>query len=69
MSDSENEELNRQLCAIAVDDMAESWSPETQQQVLAEWNDWQDGERIPKRPRLCCDGIPKRPRLCFYSTK
>ena len=59
MSDSENEELNRQLCAIAVDDMAESWSPETQQQVLAEWNDWQDGERIPKRPRLCCNKCGK----------
>ena len=41
MEELENEELNRELCALAVDDMFESWSPETQEQVLAEWNDWQ----------------------------
>ena len=33
----ENEEVNRELCALAVEDMFESWSPETQEQVLAEW--------------------------------
>ena len=40
MEKLENEELNRELCALAVDDMFESWSPETQDQILAEWNDW-----------------------------
>jgi len=42
MEELENEEMNRELCALAVDDMFESWSPETQEQVLAEWNDWQN---------------------------
>ena len=40
MEELENEELNRELCALAVNDIFESWSPETQEQVLAEWNDW-----------------------------
>ena len=39
MEELENEELNRPLCALAVDDMFESWSPGIQEQVLAEWND------------------------------
>ena len=43
MEELENEEVNRELCALAVEDMFESWSPETQEQVLAEWNDWQKG--------------------------
>ena len=42
MEELENEELNRKLCALAVDDMFESWSPEIQEQVLAEWNDWEE---------------------------
>ena len=41
MSDSENDELNRQLCAVATEEVFEFWSSEVQQQVLAEWNDWQ----------------------------
>ena len=51
MGDLENEELNRQLCALAVDDMFESWSPETQEQVLVEWNDWEE----PARSGYVCD--------------
>ncbi len=54
MAELENDEVNRELCQIAVEDMFESWSPETQEAVLAEWNDWQDGKPTPKRPRLCC---------------
>ena len=42
MEELENDELNRELCALAVDDMLESWSPETQEQVLSEWNNWQE---------------------------
>ena len=42
MEELENEEQNRELCALAVDDMFESWSPGIQEQVLAEWNDWQE---------------------------
>ena len=41
MAEFENDELNRQLCAVAADEMFECWSAETQEQVLAEWNDWQ----------------------------
>ena len=41
MPELENDELNRELCAVAADEMFESWSPETQEQVLAEWDDWQ----------------------------
>jgi hypothetical protein len=36
MADLENDELNRQLCAVATDEMFESWSPETQEQILSE---------------------------------
>ena len=50
MEELENEELNRELCALAVDDMFESWSPETQEQVLANWNDWQ---HKPKSVYVC----------------
>ena len=42
MEELENEELNRELCALVVDDMFESWSPETQEQALSEWNDWEE---------------------------
>ncbi len=59
MEELENEEQNRELCALAVDDMFESWSPETQEQVLAEWDDWQGSERTPKRARLCCNECGK----------
>ena len=52
MEELENEELNRELCALAVDDMFESWSPEIQEQVLAEWNDWQDE---PKKSGYMCN--------------
>ncbi len=41
LEDLENKEVNRELCALVVDEMFESWSPEIQEQVLAEWNDWQ----------------------------
>jgi hypothetical protein len=46
MADLENDELNHQLCAVAADEMFESWSPETQEQILSEWNDWRR-DRIP----------------------
>ena len=47
MAELENEEVNRELCALAIEDMIDSWSPETQEQFLSEWNDWQkDGETI-----------------------
>ena len=59
MAELENEEVNRELCALAIEDMFESWSPETQEAVLAEWNDWQESERTPKRVRLCCDECDK----------
>ena len=42
MEELENEELNRELCALAADDTFESWSAETQEQVLSEWDDWQE---------------------------
>ena len=45
MEELENDELNRELCALAVDDMFESWLPETQEQVLVEWNDWQEPDK------------------------
>jgi hypothetical protein len=41
ITDLENDEVNRQLCAITTDEMIESWSPETQEQILDEWTDWQ----------------------------
>ena len=43
MEELENEEVKRELCVLAVEDMFESWSLETQEQVFAEWNDWQQG--------------------------
>ncbi len=44
MADLENDEVNRELCAVAVDEMFESWSPEIQRQILAEWDDWRDDQ-------------------------
>jgi predicted RNA-binding Zn-ribbon protein involved in translation (DUF1610 family) len=44
MAELENDEVNRQLCAVAADEMFDSWSPETQEQILAEWNDWRRDE-------------------------
>ena len=55
MEELENEELNRELCALAFDDMFESWSPEFQEQVLAEWNDW-----------VCSVNFFKRALLALY---
>jgi hypothetical protein len=48
MSELEIADVNRQLCAVAVDEMSDSWSPETQEQILAEWNDWQNVESVMK---------------------
>ena len=45
MADLEKDEVNRELCAVAVDEMFGSWSPEIQEQVLAEWNDWRESEK------------------------
>ena len=56
MEELENEELNRELCALAVDDMFGSWSPEIQEQFLAEWNDWQNE---PKKSGYMCDQCGK----------
>ena len=56
MEELENEELNRELCALAVDDMFGSWSPEIQEQFLAEWNDWEE----PNKPDHCCNQCGKR---------
>ena len=53
MSDLENDELNRQLCAVATEEMFEFWSPEVQQQVLAEWNDWQQEEPVTNSCHAC----------------
>ena len=55
MADLENDELNRQLCAVTTDEMFESWSPETQEQILAEWNDWRRGGN----PGHSCDECSK----------
>ena len=55
MSELENAEVNRQLCAVAADEMSDSWSPETQEQILAEWNDWQQDENLGH----CCDHYEK----------
>ena len=46
MEDLENQEKNRQLCALAADDMFESSSPETQEQVPAEWCDSKEPEKF-----------------------
>ena len=53
MSDLENDELNRQLCAVATEEMFEFWSPKVQQQVLAEWNDWQQEEPVKRSCHSC----------------
>jgi hypothetical protein len=50
MSELENAEVNRQLFAVAADEMFDSWFPETREQILAEWNDWRQDEN----PRHCC---------------
>ena len=42
MSELENDEVNRQLCSVDTF----SWSPETQEQILAEWNDWRRGGNL-----------------------
>jgi hypothetical protein len=39
MAELENDEVNRQLRAVAADEMFNSWSPETQEAALAEWDD------------------------------
>jgi hypothetical protein len=39
MIELENDEVNRQLCSVDTF----SWSPEIQEQILAEWNDWRRG--------------------------
>ncbi len=51
MAELENDEVNRELCQIAVEDMFESWSPETQEAVLTEWNDWQQEDTS----GYCCE--------------
>jgi hypothetical protein len=51
MSELENAEINRQLCTVDTF----SWSPETQEEILAEWNDWQHDEPASTEPSLCCD--------------
>ena len=56
MEELKNEELNRELCALAVDDMFESWSPEIQEQVLAEWNDCKMNQ---KSPVMCATNVIK----------
>ena len=49
--------MRSRMCALAVDDMFESWSPEIQGQVLAEWNDWQHN---PDKSGYVCDQCGKR---------
>ena len=56
MEDLENEELNRELCELTADNTFESWSPETQEQVLAECNDWQDE---PEKTGYVCNECDK----------
>ena len=51
MSELENDEVNLQLCAVDTF----SWSPETQEQILAEWNDWRRGGN----PGHSCDECGK----------
>ena len=50
MAELENVEVNRQLCSVDIF----SWSPETQEQVLAEWDDWQREEAVAEKPGNCC---------------
>ena len=35
--------------------MFDSWSPETQEQILAEWNEWQNDEPEMKESKFCCN--------------
>ena len=56
MAELENDEVNRQLCAVATDEMFESWLPETQEASLTEWNDWQEES---EKSGLCCDECGK----------
>jgi uncharacterized Zn-finger protein len=35
--------------------MFDSWSPETQEQILAEWNEWQNDEPVTKESKFCCN--------------
>ncbi|CAB4045474.1 zinc finger 569 isoform X2, partial [Paramuricea clavata] len=51
MSELENDDVNRQLCAVDTF----SWSSETQEQILAEWNDWRRDEN----PGHTCDECGK----------
>jgi uncharacterized C2H2 Zn-finger protein len=51
MAELENDELNHQLCAVDTF----SWSPETQEQILSEWNDW----RRDRNPGHGCDHCEK----------
>jgi uncharacterized Zn-finger protein len=53
MAELENDEINRQLCSVDIF----SWSPETQEQILAEWDDWQ--EPTAKKPTFSCDECGK----------
>ncbi|CAB3979089.1 Zinc finger 271 (Zinc finger 7) (HZF7) (Zinc finger ZNFphex133) (Epstein-Barr virus-induced zinc finger, partial [Paramuricea clavata] len=48
MAELENEDVNRQLCAVDTF----SWSPGTQEQILAEWDDWQ--EPTAEKSGNCC---------------
>jgi uncharacterized Zn-finger protein len=49
MAELENDEVNGQLCSVDIF----SWSLETQEQILAEWDDWQ--EATAKKPTFSCD--------------
>ena len=51
MAELENDELNHQLCAVDTF----SWSPETQEQILSEWNDW----RWDRNPGHGCEHCEK----------
>jgi hypothetical protein len=53
MAELENDEINRQLCAMDTF----SWSPETQEEILAEWNDWQHDETASTEPSLCRENM------------
>ena len=51
MAELENDEVNHQLCSVDIF----SWSLETQEEIVAEWNDWQHDEPASTEPRLCCN--------------